>query len=534
MDNMRERLTRYLTRGKDTFLGFTAGQKAVVIIGSLALVLAAVMVFRWASTPSYSPLYSNLSGQDASAIVDELQTEGVPYQITGGGGTIMVPQADVYSTRITLSGKGLPSSSDPGYSILDNEGLSTSEFQQQTDYQRAMEGELANTIEAIDGINTAIVHLAIPQKQVFSDQQTPTTASVLIDTDPGTTMTDEQVQAIVHLVASSIQGLDPKDVTITDQHGTVLTIPDDGSGLTAASSQAQDVQAFSDTVKSQIQATLDKVVGPGNSTITVTPVLNFDKATQVTRQYLIPNKKIPPLSESHSLETYKGAGGAAANGVGGVVGPNGQMGPTNGSTSGPTNYQNSSSTQDNADGERIEHREQAPGSLQGLHIGVVLNQTTAAAIQPQVIKKLIAAGVGINTKRGDTIDVSSLPFDQSAQTAAANELAAAAAAKNKASQMAMIRDIGIAGLIALMLILAWLQARRRAMAREEATEYLVEQLRADQAERLALENQAPVPVLDAAPVEPEDDGVREELLALVERQPEDVAALLRGWLVEPR
>ncbi|GAB4010127.1 flagellar basal-body MS-ring/collar protein FliF [Nocardioides ultimimeridianus] len=532
MDTMRDRGIRYLNRGKDTFLGFTAGQKAVVVIGTAALLLAAFLVFRWASTPTYAPLYSNLSGQDASAVVDELQSEGVPYKLTGGGTTIMVPQSDVYSSRITLSGKGLPSSSDTGYSILDSEGLSTSEFTQQTDYKRAMEGELASTLEAIDGVSTAIVHLAIPEKQVFSDQQQPTTASVLVATDAGTTLTQDQVQAIVHLVASSIAGLDPKNVTVSDSSGQVLTAQDDGSGTTTASNQNAAVAAFASTVKSQIQGILDPVVGPGNSTIAVTPTLDFDQASQVTRSYKAPPKGTPPLSQSWTKEHYNGVG---ANGTAsGVVGPNGQMGPGASTSSGPSAYQNDTNTQDNPVGMTVENRVKAPGSLKDLHVSVVLNAATAAAIQPAVIKQLVASGIGINTKRGDTIDVSSLPFDQTAAKQAAAELAAAAAAKHKASQSALYRNAGLAALVAIMLILAWLQARRRAKARDEATEYLIEQVRAGHAERVAIETHAPAPALELPPVDPEDDRIREELLALVEKQPDDVAALLRGWLVEPR
>lgn len=534
MDRMRERLIRHLNRAKDSFLGFTAGQKAVVVVGTAALLVAAVMVFNWASTPSYAPLYSGLSGPDASSIIDELKKEGVAYQISGDGSTIMVPQSEVYSTRIALSGKGLPSSSDTGYSILDKQGLSTSEFQQQTDFKRAMEGELDNTIEAISGVNTAIVHLAIPQQQVFSDQQQPTTASVLVGLAPGTTLTTEQVQAIVRLTASSVAGLDPKNVTVTDNNGQVLTGQDGANGMTGASTQAASVQAFAATMKAQVQGMLDTVVGPGNSTITVTPVLSFDQSTQQTRQYLVPNKAVPPISESHTLEAYSGAAGANANGVGGVVGPNGQMGPTASSSNGPTAYRSTTATQDNAVGEQVTNTQSAPGAVKSLHIGVIMDATTAAKIQPAVIQQLISAGVGIDTTRGDTISVTSLPFDRTAQTAATAELAAAAAAKKHAATMDMFRNIGIGVAIAIVLLVVWLQARRRTRAREEATEYLYEQIRSDQADRLSLETMAPVPVLEAPPVHREDDRVRDELIALVDKQPEDVAALLRGWLVEPR
>lgn len=116
---MQQRLTSYLSRARDSFAAFTGGQKVVAIVGTGALLIAAFLVFRWVSAPSYAPLFSNLSGTDASAVVDELTAEGVPYKLAGGGGTIMVPQSDVYSARIALSGKGLPASSDGGYSILD-------------------------------------------------------------------------------------------------------------------------------------------------------------------------------------------------------------------------------------------------------------------------------------------------------------------------------------------------------------------------------------------------------------------------------
>ena len=163
---MKQSLTTWLVRVRDTFQGFSAGQKMVAVIGTAALLLAGVMVFRWAATPDYAPLYSNLASSDASAVIDELNSEGVTYKLTGGGNTIMVPRNEVYSTRIALSGKGLPGSSDTGYSILDTQGISTSQFQEQTDFKRAMEGELSNTIEAIDGVQAAVVHLALPPTKV--------------------------------------------------------------------------------------------------------------------------------------------------------------------------------------------------------------------------------------------------------------------------------------------------------------------------------------------------------------------------------
>ncbi|MDO9494272.1 MAG: flagellar basal-body MS-ring/collar protein FliF, partial [Nocardioides sp.] len=197
---MKQHLGRALTRYQRTFSTFTTGQKAMAVLGTAALLLAGFLVFRWASTPSMAPLYSNLSSSDASAVIDQLETSGVPYEIGDGGGTVMVPRDLVYSTRIDLSGEGLPTSGDDGYSLLDSQGLSTSQFQEQTDFKRAMEGELSRTIEAIDDVETAVVHLALPPQQVFADEQDPATASVLVATRPGTTLGADQVQAVVHLV----------------------------------------------------------------------------------------------------------------------------------------------------------------------------------------------------------------------------------------------------------------------------------------------------------------------------------------------
>ncbi len=529
---MQQRITSYLTRGRDTFAAFTAGQKAVAVIGSAALLLAVFMVFRWVSTPSYSPLYSNLSGTDASAVVEELDAQGVPYKIAGGGGTIMVPRSEVYTTRISLSGKGLPASSDGGgYSILDKQSLSTSASQEQTNFKRAMEGELSKTVEAINGVKTAVVHLAIPQKQVFSDQQNPATASVLIDTQTGTTLSDEQVQAIVHLIASSIDGLDPKNVTVTDSKGNLLTTAGTGATGDVSAARGKQLTAFQDSMRSDIQAVLDRVLGPGNSTVTVTADLDFDKAVTDSRTYGA-KQGVPPLSESVNKETYTGPAGTGINGTG-VVGPDGQMDPNASATGGNSNYKNTSKTADNAVDEVVEHREKAPGSINSLHIGAVLDATAAAAIQPQVVKDLISNAVGINATRGDTIDVTTMAFDRSAEKAAAADIKAAQAADAAARRNNLLRNAGIGGGIALMILLAWLQARRRAKVRDEARAYLVEQLRTDVASRNAQLESPALAALESSEQD-EEESMREELIALVDRQPDDVAALLRGWLVEPR
>ena len=529
---MKQNLTRTLTRLRTTFMSFTPGQRVVAVIGGAALVLAAVMVLRWVATPNFAPLYSNLAAEDASAIIDELDAQGVPYELAGGGSTIMVPRDQVYSTRISLSGQGLPEQGgDEGYSLLDNQDISTSEFQEQTDFKRAMEGELARTIEAVDGVNTAVVHLALPPAKVFTDEQDPPTASVLVDTTSGTTFGAEQVQAVVHLVASSVDGLEPEKVTVADSSGKVLSA-DDGAGGLGASTRDQQVASFQQQTSQRIQSMLDRVLGPGNSTVQVTADLDFDKSVSESTTYSAA-ADVPPLSASTTTEDYEGPAGGG--GTTGVVGPDGQMDPGANGAGEDSTYNKESTTSDNAVNEVVEHRETAPGSVNSLHVGVVLDSAAAAnqGVDTTAVRDLIAATVGIKAKRGDTVEVTAMTFDRTADEAAAAELAEAAKAEKTAAMWRMVRNIAIGLAIVVILVVAWLQSRKRSRLREERTTYLVEQLRNDAAERAAaaLETSPALAALETAEQQAEDE-LRRDLDKLAADQPEDVAALLRGWLVD--
>lgn len=526
---MRPLLDSGLSRARRLLGELNTGQKAISLIGVAALLLGAFMVLKWASAPSYAPLFSGLSSQDASAIVDQLDQQGVPYTLADGGSTVMVPREQVYKTRIDLSGEGLPASSGgaEGYSILDNQGLSTSEFQQQTDFKRAMEGELANTVEALDGVNTAVVHLAIPEKQPFGTEQTPTTASVLVATSPGTSLGTEQVQAIVHLVASSVDGLDPANVTVADATGRVLTAPDGQGGLDSTV-RDQQVEAVQNDLQQRLQVMLDRVVGAGNSTVQVTANLDFDKTVTETTDYQ-QDQDQPTLSESTSKEVYDGGTLGATAGVGGVVGQDGQTdgtGTTGGTGSG---YTQKSTTLDHAIDTTVQRIETTPGAIKDLHIGVMLDQATTKAVSATDIQNQIAAIAGIDPRRGDTIDVTQIPFDRSAEAANAAELKAAEAAASGAQQQDLIRNGVLVGLVLVGSFIYFLRSRRHTQQRQEATSYVVEQLRAEQTRVAALE--AAVPALAAAELT-EEEQLRQELDRLVEQQPEDVAALLRGWLTE--
>jgi flagellar M-ring protein FliF len=522
---MRHQITGRLQQLQRTFATFTTGQKTVAVIGGLALLLAAGMAFRWASTPAYAPLFTNIAPADASAVIDQLEAQGTPYKLAGGGSTILVPQAEVYDARIQLSGEGLPSQSADGYGILDKQSLSTSQFQEKTSYKRAIEGELESTIEALDAVQTAVVHVAMPQETLFETDKAPTTASVLVQTRPGSTLGVSQVQAIVHLVASSVEGLDPKQVTVTDSAGQVLSAAGDDAG-TVGDTRAQQVQSFEDRMGGSVTSVLDRVLGAGNSAVQVTADLNFDQtSTQTTRYFTDPN--MVPLTDTTLTEKYT-APGNATNG-GGVVGPDGQLDP-NAAFNGATAYKKKQRTADNAVNQSIEQREAAPGNVESLHVGVVVDTQALGARNLADVQALVTSALGIDPQRGDTVEVTAMPFDRSGEQAAKAALAAAKKADDKAAMMSMAKTGGLVLLLLLVLLAAWRQSRKRTQLREQATTYVVEQIRRNSpAVEPAPVAAAELPVGDLADLKL---AARDEIASMVERQPEDVAQLLRGWLVE--
>ena len=204
-------LDRIKDQGKNFVDGFTPGQKAMTILGVIAVVLASMAFSRWSSSTDYAPLYANLSGADAGKVTQALDSAGVKWKLTDGGATVLVPSSEVYKQRVALSADGLPSNND-GLALLDKEGITASEFVQRVDYQRAMQGELEKTINAIDGISATTVNLTIPPDQVFAGATADKpSAAVLVQPAGGTKVSSDTVQAIVHLVASSIPNLTPDD-----------------------------------------------------------------------------------------------------------------------------------------------------------------------------------------------------------------------------------------------------------------------------------------------------------------------------------
>lgn len=281
---MPQVFTNMFDRSRQIVSGFTVAQRTIAIIGVAVLVMGVFALGAWLTRPQMSPLFTGLSAADASAVVEQLKSSGVAYELADGGATILVPDDQVYAQRLAAASAGLPGDTGEGYALLDEMGVTASEFQQSVTYKRAIEGELANTIAAMDGISAASVQLAVPEESVFVAEKQNPTASVFVRTQGGSTLGDDQVAAIVHLTSAAVAGMRPEDVAVTDQNGTVLSAV--GSGpVGGAPKQATEYEA---KVAASVSKMLETIVGPGMATVTVAADVANSTAERLEETYTAP------------------------------------------------------------------------------------------------------------------------------------------------------------------------------------------------------------------------------------------------------
>ncbi|MFJ3034995.1 flagellar basal-body MS-ring/collar protein FliF [Curtobacterium pusillum] len=533
--------------------GFSAAQRTIAILVIAALLLGGIALASWLGKASYAPLFTGLAAADASSITDQLQTDGVPYQLTDGGATILVPQAQVYSERLKAASNGLPSSNEGGYSLLDKMGVTSSEFQQDVTYKRAMEGELAKTIGAMDGVQTATVQLAIPEKTVFVSEEKDPTASVFIATKNGAELSTDQVQAIVHLTSAAVEGMQPTDVSVVDSKGQTLSAV--GTGATGSGAdQAADYDA---STSKKVQDLLDTTLGVGNASVVVSATMNQNSGTRTSESYTTPTTGPVALNESSTTEQYGSGSGAAGSGATGVLGPDNIAVPngTASSGTGDDGYTNESATKNNAVDHTTETTQLPAGGLSRQTISVALN-SKATAVQNanlQSINDLVSAAAGVDQTRGDQVRVAMMDFDTSTADRAAKALKEQQQADQQEALWSSIRTAGIVVgvLLALIALFVFLARRSRRQEREAvdlgeldafAGDTFHLPLAVDGADRSTLQaGDAPTVAL---PTMPHDDAPteiltteeitaerrRQDISALAERDPKRTAELLRGLL----
>ncbi len=493
----------------------------VAIGASLAvLVLAGLLFVRWISKPSYSVLASGVSDVELAQVTNELDTLGVGYKIEAGGSRIMVPRSDLSTARAGLASAGLslsPESSGPqGYELLDNQGLAISTSLEKINFQRALEGELARTLRSMDRVQEASVHLVIPDRNLFGDSGTAS-ASVVIDVPDDFTLAE--TDAVANLVAGSVDNLSPSDVTVIDLQGRTLQAPEGASDSVGGLGGRNVLQTldYEQRIESDITRLLLTAGAGDRSTVMVRAQLNFDEVNEQTQNY--DETSQVPVRQQTTKETFTGAASAAPGGVAGVDGGNTTTGGDN-----QIDYSKEESVTEYGVDLVTSSVTRAPGDVEALHVGIVIDDgslTGADVPSPEEVKNLVSASVGINPDRGDTLVVTAVPFPVVEDTGDAPTLAAGAGA-TATNPLDLLPQAAGALILLIVSVTLILMSRRKNDDDED-----------DDDETPALQGSPAAPALpggttpDAAGGEA---GVRTEVLDLVQRQPEEIASLLRGWL----
>ena len=413
-------------------LGLIPSKQKLGLMVALAAITALVVAgWLWGQSPDYRVLYANLSDRDGGAVIASLQQMNVPFKFTEGGGALLVPANQVHEMRLRLAGQGLPKGGLVGFELMESQKFGTSQFQEQVNYQRALEGELARSIQSLSAVRGARVHLAIPKQSAFLRDDQKASASVLVSLHPGRTLDPIQVAGIINLVSSSVPQLSTGNVSVIDQEGKLVSQQRDPSrdaGLDAT--QLKFLREVEADYSKRIEAILTPVVGPNNVRAQVSADLDLSQTDQVAETYK-PNPA--PESVIRSQQTAEGGSGSApAAGIPGALtnqppvpatAPLTQPAPAGGAnaataTNSAQNFTRNATINYEVD-KTIRHTKGVPGTVRRLSVAVVVNykkdpaKPKPVALTPAELTQitdLARQAMGFSKERGDTLNVANAPF----------------------------------------------------------------------------------------------------------------------------
>ncbi len=415
------------------------GRQIVALILSVATAVALAMgAWIWSQAPDYRVLFSNVNDRDGGAIIAALTQMNVPYKFADGGGAILVPATRVHEARLRLASQGLPKGSLVGFELMESPKLGTSQFLEQLNYQRALEGELARSIQSISAVAAARVHLAIPKPSVFMREQQKPSASVLINLNAGRALEPGQVSAILHLVSSSVSDLPVKNVTVVDQNGTLLSAQSDTQQQTGLEpGQLKYVKTMEQDYAQRIEAIVLPVVGNDNVHAQVAADIDFSQTEQAEEVYR-PNqtRDAAAIRSQTSSESNSGPGATQTGGVPGAMSnqpSSPATAPINGQPEAPgavaaspapasSGNTNKNSAVNYEVDKSLKHIRHSTGNVKRLSVAVVVNYRKIIAKDGKIsykprsndemaqINKLVREAMGYTETRGDTVTVANTAF----------------------------------------------------------------------------------------------------------------------------
>ncbi|OPY57450.1 MAG: Flagellar M-ring protein [Pelotomaculum sp. PtaU1.Bin035] len=504
---------------KERWQALSRTQKIISILVAIGVLVCFFYIGLVAARPVYAPLLSGLDPKEAGVIAEKLKTMKIPYQLADQGQTIKVPEPQVYEARIQLASNGVLGDSGSGFELFDQNKFGQSDFDQQVNYQRALQEELRRTIIHLEGVEEARVHLVIPQKSVFAnDQGTPTASvSVALKLKPAVRLKPEQVQGICDLLVGSVEGLKPENIHIIDAEGNVLSDVfksnnEPGVVMTRTTLDQQKLQRdYEKELEKRVQQMLTRITGQNNSVVMVTADLDFNQ--QQTTSTTASNPDNLKISEHSIKETGRGsdAGGAVGTDSNITTAPFAQG-------TGSSNYSREDNTTNYQVSTKQETMVAAPGRVRRLSAAVVVKDNVESPVDILKVKDAVAAAIGYDQSRGDQINVSSMPFDDSFQKNFDAELAKEKSEKEKGRLYAYIIAAGVLLAVLLTLLVIFLLRRRRVAERfaedEEEEEFIT------------------VGALEAEPEQEFKDDRQEQIRKMASEKPEDVAEILKIWMAD--
>lgn len=527
---------------KDRYLQFwqkmNKRQKYILAgIGAILIIVVIGISFVYGSKPEMQPLFTNMETKDAGEVASKLKESKVNYTVQENkqGTTILVPAKDVDKLRLDLAAQGLPRGTK-GFEIFDDSKLGVTDFQNKINYLQALQGELTRTIEKIDAVESARVHIVLPEDSLYKKNEKPATASILLKLKDGKDLDKKEIKGIVNLVAHSVQGLQAENVTIIDSDGKILNDPDnhdDKNGLgNTTLTQIQITQKVRQQMQSEIQALLDNALGEGNAFVRLNVELDFDQKQSDKQTFTPVVDDAGILRSSQELqESYNGTSNTPGGPAGTTSNTPGYVAANNTNAQ----YSKQQATKNYEINSENQKTIASPGAIKRLNVAVLVNDNMTTQ-QQDAVNRAVSSAIGINQDRGDTISVEAIPFSTEAADRKAREEQNARDAANH------ILYLEIAAVVLpILLALAYYFYRRKKRMEEEqiAQEELEQEQEAAMQQQQALNSQqqanneaAPSKEEELSEEEKTHREERKTLEDMINSNPDQVVELLKTWLTD--
>jgi len=501
---------------------------ALAGVALISMALFAVIIIQ-SRTASNQLLYANLSEADAGSVVNWLKTQKIPYELKNDGKNIWIPADKLYETRLELAAGGLPSGGGIGFEIFDKQSFALTDFVQKVNYTRALQGELSRTISSLAPVEATRVHLAIPEKRLFENQQKPATASVIVTLMPGKTLDKEQVQGIIHLVAGSVTGMNPENVKVIDASGKELS---DQEKMDTDESVSLTMLAFQQEMEQRMETRaldlLDKTLGADNSMVKVTATLDFAKVEKTQELFDADDPVVRSEQQQQEVNSSQGSGGVPGveSNLQGNTAGQAKSTPSSSKTSRTTNYEISKT---------ISKTVNPVGGITKLSVSVLVADKTIpgkdkepATTQPRTeeelksLENMVSSALGLVKERGDSINIVSMPFTETVKDAAIAEGAPSTMLLYQYLPLIKYALIGIGALMTyLLLIRPVIKTMKGEVIQHNKT---VADLEREQA--------APPPVEEEAVPEVLPDEMILHLRKDIARNQVPTAYIIKNWIQE--